>query len=674
MPKCLSLPILSSFMVLAFGAAATAEVTRITITSRTVVAGGAWFGAAGPYEKIAGTVFFELDPSDPRNQAIADIDLAPRNARGRVEFSSDFFILTPQDAARASGSVLFEVSNRGGKGLLTTFNRGSASTDPMQPEHFGDGLLMRNGFTLVWVGWEFDVPGLGIKPPLATRNGAPIAETITTQTVVDARVTEVNLSDVPLYAPIDPNDETATLTVRDTVWDTPTALPRRGWQFIAPDPNAAGRCRNMKCPRISMAAGFEPGRIYEVKYRAANPPVAGVGMAAIRDVASAMKHGGPVPVHGKYLHIYGASQSGRFLRQFLFDGFNTDEKGRLVFDGMMPHIAGAGRGDFNQRFSQAVGLDQFAALKFPFTDAAQTDPVTGRTAALLGKYQGADLVPKIIYTNSSVEYWGTGRAAALIHTSIDGASDLVLPANVRVYHIAGSQHGPAQFPPRAVAEAAGPNSRGTGQALPNPTPHTITLRAFVLALDRWVRDGTEPPASKYPKLADGTLTTVTNLRWPAVPGVASPMAIPAPRRVAGDRAAPPKPVGEGGWPFLVPQVDDDGNELAGIRLPDQAVPIGTLTGWNFRSTATGNPKAIVPLLGSLIPFAKTSAERAGDPRKSLDERYRGKSDYLGRVTEAGLGLVNQGYVLREDLPFLLERAAAGWDWVTARPSSTSAQQ
>ena len=675
MPKFLPIPILSGLLILGWSASAGAEVTRITIGSRTVVAGGQWFGAAGPYEKIAGTVFFEIDPADPRNKAIADIELAPRNARGRVEFSADLFILTPQDPARASGSVLFEISNRGGKGLLTTFNRGTASTDPMQPEHFGDGLLMRGGFTLVWVGWEFDVPGLSVKAPIATKNGAPLIETITAQTVLDTRATEANFSDVPMYAPFDPNDETATLTVRDSIWDRPAPLPRRSWQFVAPDPAAEGRCRNLKCPRISMASGFEPGRIYEVKYRASNPPVAGVGMAAIRDVASAMKNGGAVPVHGKYLHIYGASQSGRFLRQFLYDGFNADEKGRKVFDGMMPHIAGAGRGDFNQRFSQAVGLDQFAALKFPFTDAPQKDPVTGRTDALLGRYQGAELAPKIIYTNSSVEYWGTGRAAALVHTTIDGASDLTLPANVRVYHVAGSQHGPAQFPPRAVAEAGGPNSRGTGQQLPNPTPHTIALRAFVLALDRWVRDGIEPPASKYPKLADGTLTTVANLRWPALPAVSSPKLIPEPHRAAVDRGLSPEALAKGDvWPFLVPQVDEDGNELAGIRLPDQAVPIGTLTGWNFRSAATGNPKVIVPLLGSLIPFAKTPADRAGDPRKSLDERYRGKSDYLGRVTEVGLGLVKQGYVLREDLPFLLERAAAGWDWVTARPAATSARQ
>lgn len=650
-------PFLVVVLFLAALAHAEAAVTRVSITSRTVVANGQWFGAAGPYEKITGTVFFELDPAEPRNKAITDLDLAPRNARGLVEFSSDLFILAPQDPARASGSVLFEISNRGNKGLLTTFNRGAASADPMLMEHFGDGLLMRNGFTLVWVGWELDVPGLKVMPPVASRDGKPIIETVTTSVVIDVRSVETPFPDVPFYPPFDMNDETASLSVRDRVWDMPIVIPRRNWQFLPADTGGGGRCGGgAKCPRVAMDSGFTPGRIYELKYRVADPPIAGVGFAAIRDVASAIRNGSAaMPVRGAYLHVYGSSQSGRFLRQFLYDGFNADEQGRRVFDGMMPHIAGAGRGDFNQRFSQAVGLDQFGALKFPFTDAPQTDPVTGRTDALLGRYQGEELAPKIIYTNSSVEYWGTGRAAALVHTSIDGKSDLTLPPNVRIYHFAGSQHGPAAVPLRP----------GAGAQLPNPTPHTIGLRAFVFALDRWVRDGVEPPASNYPKLADGTLTPVAALRWPALPGVESPTLVPEPRRAPVDAPS-------GAWPFLVPQVDEDGNELAGIRLPDQAVPIGTLTGWNFRPERSGNAKAIVPLLGSLIPFAKTAADRGADPRKSLEERYRGKTDYLGRVTEAGLSLVKQGYILREDLPFLLERAAAGFDWVTQRPPATSA--
>jgi hypothetical protein len=413
-----------------------------------------------------------------------------------------------------------------------------------------------------------------------------------------------------------------------------------------------------------LSTGFEPGRIYEIRYRAQHPPVAGVGLAAIRDVASAVKYGNGaiVPARGKYLHVYGASQSGRFLRLFLYDGFNADERDRKVFDGVMPHIAGAGRADFNTRFSQAVGLDQFGALRFPFTDAAERDDLTGRSDAILAKYS-AEQQPKIMYTNSSVEYWGTGRAAALVHTSIDGKTDLTLPANVRVYHYAGSQHGPAAFPPRA-ALGDGPNARGVGQQLSNPTPHTIGLRALIVALDRWVRDGVEPPPSKYPRLSDGTLTPIANLKWPALAGINSPKTIPEPRRATGDGPA-------GAWPFLVPQVDEDGNEIGGIRLPDQAVPIGTLTGWNFRLASSGNPQAIVPLLGSLIPFPQTAAKRNGDKRKALDERYHGRADYLGRVTEAALALVKDRYVLAEDLPYLLQRAAAGWDWTTSRSSATT---
>lgn len=671
MPRHLRSLLLATLLVASLASPAWADVTRVAIASRTVVANGQWFGAAGPYEKIAGTVFFELDPGDPRNKAIADLDLAPRNARGRVEFSADLFILAPQDPARASGSVLFEISNRGNKGLLTTFNRATGSLDPMQPEHFGDGLLMRNGFTLVWVGWEFDVgplPQLSVKAPIATRNGAPLIETIAASFVVDTATAEASVSDVPRYPPVDLADASAQLSVRDRVWDTPTVLPRGGWKFVKPEPGSGtGRCgADSGCPRIALGSGFEPGRLYEIRYRAQNPPVSGVGLAAIRDVASAIKYGKTLPVGGRYLHVYGASQSGRFLRLFLHDGFNTDERGRTVFDGVMPHIAGAGRADFNTRFSQAVGLDQYGALRFPFTDAPQRDEATNRTDGLLSKY-AADQQPKIIYTNSSVEYWGTGRAAALVHTSIDGKSDLTLPANVRVYHFAGTQHGPAAFPPRA-ALGDGPNARGVGAQLPNPTLHTIGLRAMVMALDGWVRSGSEPPASKYPRLADGTLTTIDALKWPALQNIPSPRLIPEPRRASGDGAM-------GAWPFLVPQVDEDGNELAGIRLPDQAVPIGTLTGWNFRTPSSGNPDAIVPLLGSLIPFAKTAAGRGGDPRRSLEERYRGKADYLGRATEAGLSLVKQGYVLREDLPVLLERAAAGWDWAAGRAvPATSAQQ
>ena len=522
----------------------------------------------------------------------------------------------------------------------------------MQPEHFGDGLLMRNGFTLVWVGWEFDVARhSSVKPPIATKNGSPLVETIAALAVVDARATEASFSDVPLYPPVDLNDETATLTVRDTVWDEPTPLPRRSWQFVPPSRERRhGRCAgDAKCPRIAMASGFEPGRIYELKYRASNPPVSGVGLAAIRDVASAMKYGNGaiVPARGRYLHVYGASQSGRFLRLFLYDGFNADEKGRKVFDGVMPHIAGAGRADFNTRFSQAVGLDQFGALKFPVhrrgRNATRSRAAPTRCSA---KYARRISQPKIIYTNSSVEYWGTGRAAAL-DSHVDRRQDRSDVAAERARVSLRRQRSTARRRSRrARRRRTAPTAAAPAQQLPqSDAAHDRFARAAFMALDRWVRDGVEPPASKYPQLSDGTLTPVATLEVAGASRRASPKLDP---RAACARAVT---VRQARGRSSCRRSMRTATRSAAFGLPDQAVPIGTLTGWNFRSPTTGNPTAIVPLLGSLIPFAKTAADRGSDPRKSLDERYHGKSDYLGRVTEAGLALVKQGYVLREDLPY-----------------------
>jgi hypothetical protein len=316
--------------------------------------------------------------------------------------------------------------------------------------------------------------------------------------------------------------------------------------------------------------GFEPGRIYEVTYAARGAVVAGVGLAALRDAASAFQHRDDLPLRGRSAYIFGASQSGRLLRQFLLDGFNVDERNRRVFAVAWPHIAGAGLGSFNERFAMP-GYSSFPATRAPY-----------RYQDLLARYDAAT-APRIISTNTSVEYWGQGRAAAMVHTTLDGRADVALPANVRIYLLAGTQHGEAAFPPRL----------GNAQHLPNPTPQGAALRALLRAAHEWASRGVEPPASRYPRLRDGTLVDVSALAFPALPGVADPRTIEGPVRL----------------PFLVPRVDADGNEVGGIRVPDLAVPLATVTGWNFRAARVGNPATIYPLVGAYLPFAATREQR-----------------------------------------------------------------
>jgi hypothetical protein len=609
---------------------AYAEVTHVSIAARSPVADGQSFGTTGPYEKLTGTIAFALDPSDPHNRAIVDLEHAPRGADGKVRFTAELFVLQPVEQARGNGVLLFEISNRGTKGILQRFNRAPASNDPATAAHMGDGFLMREGYTIVWVGWQFDVaaPNLRVDAPAVDVRGRVRVSTIQNELRMDA-----TLNDLPgVYAPVDANDPSSTLTVRTLFRDTPTLLPRSAWRFTSPNTN--GR------PRIVLDSGFEPGLLYELDYAATGARVAGVGFAAIRDAASAFRYRTDLPVRGRSAYVFGISQSGRFLRQFLHDGFNADERDRRAFDLVWPHIAGAGLGSFNERFA-LPGYSSFPATRFPYTDLEQVDG-SGRRDGLLVKYSPA-LQPKVIYTNTPVEYWGQGRAAALTHTSVDGTRDLTLPDNVRSYLIAGTQHGEAAFPPR-------PNQ---AQELPNPMPQAEVMRALLRAAHRWVSGGSTAPGNAHPTVRDGTLTALNTLSFPALRGVTDPRLVEGP--------LPP-------LPFLVPQVDRDGNDLAGIRVPEVAVPLATTTGWNFRSERIGSPKTIVALTGSYIPFARTRADReaAGDPRPSIEERYRGKDDYLARVRAAAVDLIKRRFMLEEDLPFAVDRASRHWDWAVAR--------
>ena len=614
---------------------ALAEVTRVSILSRGVVADGQPFGAAGPYEKLVGRIEFALDPAHARNARIVDLDLAPRGPDKRVHFSADLFVLQPVDPARGNRALLFEIANRGRKGLLGRFNGAPASANPTTPADFGDGFLLREGFTLVWVGWQFDVeaPALGIDAPRADLKGQ--SDTVSISFVPNAAAPVVTPDGLPAYPPADPRDPAATLTVRDRHWDAPVPIARERWRFVA------GGTR----PRIGLDGGFTPGRVYELTYRSRDARVAGVGFAAIRDAAAAFLHRDDLPISGRTAYVFGISQSGRFLRQFLAEGFNVDERDRRVFDAVWPHIAGAALGSFNERFAMP-GFSSFPATRFPFADAAEQGP-GGQRGGILAAYTPAQQ-PKVIYTDTPVEYWGQGRAAALTHTAIDGSRDLALPDHVRRYLLAGTQHGEGRFPP----------ARGNGQELDNPTPQGHVMRALLRALHAWVTAGTPPPESRYPRLADGTLVPVAAVRFPALARVADPRTIEGPG-IAVDGARQP-------LPFLVPQVDADGNDLAGIRVPEQAVPLATTTGWNFRAERIGNPSTILALAGSYLPFPRTRAERdaSRDPRRSIEERYRRRDDYLTRIRTAADGLVKGGYLLAEDLGAVVERAGRHWDWAT----------
>jgi len=619
---------------LAIATDARAEVTKVTIANRTVVAGGEAFGQVGPYEKLTGTIEFALDPADKHNSRVVDLEHAARAADGRVHFSADLYVLRPVEAQKGNGALLFEIANRGRKGLLGRFNRGAGgSQDPMAAADFGDGFLMKEGYTLVWVGWQFDVqpPFVRIEAPAAGVQGR-----VRYSFIVDAKQTDTSPADLPAYPPLDLNDRTASLTVRDRFWGTPTRINREKWRF------------NVQNSRVHIVfdEGFEPGRLYEIDYPAGGAKAAGVGMAAVRDAASAFRYRTDLPIRGRTAYIFGASQSGRFLRQFLHDGFNADEEDRRVFDLVWPHIAGAGQGSFNERFA-APGYNTFSATQYPFTDLAQTGP-RGERDGILAAYR-PNQVPKVIYTNTSVEYWGLGRSAALTHLTPDGTRDADLPENVRIYHLAGTQHGEAVFPP----------TPGTGQALGNPMPQGNVMRAILRAAYQWVESGTRPPDSRHATLRDQTLVQLKAIGFPAIPGVGDPRTIEGPGHLdEGHFAA---------LPFLVPKVDADGNEVAGIRVPELVVPLATTTGWNFRAERVGNPTTLYALLGSYVPFARTKAEREArrDPRLSVEERYRDREDYLGRIRTAAASLVKDRFLLQEDIDDVVQRATRHWAYATA---------
>jgi alpha/beta hydrolase family protein len=671
--------------------AAEARVVRVEITSRAEVENGKAFGNAGPYEKITGRVYFALDPANAHNVQIVDLDKAPRNAQGEVEFSADLYLLKPKDMAKGNGSVLFEVSNRGGRGILNLVNGREGEV--------GDGFLMRQGYTVAWVGWEFDVSDepnrLKLSAPVAhDAGGKEIHGLVRADFTPSQKRDDWPLGHILLgpdggksYAVDDPQSPANVLTVRESPSAPRNNIPRSDWSFahvvdgkLTPDPHF-----------VHLNSGFVPGKIYEVVYSSKNPAVVGVGLAAVRDFLSYLKYDPQATAPVKRVYAVGISQSGRFLRHFLYQDFNADEKGRQVMDGVIAHVAGAGRGSFNHRFAQPSRDAQpmsslfFPTDLFPFTDLPEEDRFTA-SAGLLDAATRSKTVPRIFYTNTSYEYWG--RAASLIHTTADGKQDAPAAPNTRIYFLAGLQHFSAAFPPQKSMPA---NPDYTAQQKHNPNPIQWYWRALITDMNEWVRDGKEPPPSTYPKIAEKTLAPLADWKFPKIPQVKTPQEVslayhldfalevfgPPPGKgvpsnqpqMAWINVEPPQV----GAPFavLVPQSDADGNDLGGVRLPELQVPLATYTGWNLRDTSIGAPEQRVSFLGSWIPLAKSAEERkkTGDPRLSIAERYRSREEYMSRFEQAAKKLIEQRFLLQEDLPAILERGRLEWTTIAESPAS-----
>ncbi len=554
--------------------------------SHTDVLNGAPFGKIGAYECIVAKVHFAVDPRLAANRIIADIELAPRDKNGLVEFSSDLYMLTPRNPANGNGTALMEISNRGGKALLNEFDFGRGQLNPTSAESFGDDFLLQQGFTLVWVGWEFDVP---MRPgllraylPVATDHGGPITGVVRSEWIGDQPEEIIPLGDRGQtgYAVSDANSPDNKLFVRDSVTGPRTLIARSEWKFS-------------DLTHVSLKGGFAPGRIYEVVYQAKDPVVAGLGLAAIRDFVSFLKYGGVKTALDdqrlKRAVGFGVSQSGRFLREYLYDGFNEDELHRQVFDGVWAHVAGAGRGSFNERFAQPSRdghpfLNVFYPVDVPPFDEEH----------LLDKSHRAHVVPKLFLTNGAYEYWG--RCASLIHTTADGKADAPPSGDTRIYFFAGSQHTAGSIPPRPAP----------AQNLTNTNDYRYGLRALLVSMQNWLKDGTEPPPSQFPRLRKGELATISALRFPAIAGVNVPQRKREAYRL--DFSVEPPQAGAP-FPTFVPQVDADGNDLGGIKMPEVAVPLASYTGWNLRSPSIGAPTELLSFVGSWIPFARGREER-----------------------------------------------------------------
>ena len=646
-----------------------ARITRVRVDSvESPTFGGREFGSAGRYERILGRFFAELDPADPQNAFIVNIDRAPRNAQGMVEYSADFRILKPIDLARGNQTIFYDTTNRG---TQRAFNlhydfKGAYGSYPPNAESLGDGFLLEQGYTLVWNGWQADAPAgqnqIVPQIPIARNaDGSPIRRVITTEILAE-RPSRSEEIDYPVVAE---SASKAVLYSRASPHAPLEEVPRITWTFATCGEKEQAAPSNKS---VCLPSGFSPDAVYSLVYEAENPWVMGIGFTAIRDFVSFLRHDttddNPIVARRGAASasrspiataiMFGQSQPGRLVRDFLYQGANRDTEGRKVFDGVISHTAGGRRTYTNfefaepGRFSRPVEDHYFRDDQFPFTYETITDPLTGRIDGLLAKCRATDSCPKVMQWDSASEAW-IGRDS-LVATDPLGTHDVPVPENVRLYFFASTQHqaGTGDDPPATA--------RGSCEQLPNVNTYREAQRALVVAMQRWVTKGTLPPPTQFPKLSDGTLVPPlpqAGQGFPAIPGVRYTGKVND--LFVNDYLTQPTRHTSAEYKVLVPKVDRDGNDVAGIRSVFVQVPLGTYTGWNTRRAGFMGGESC-GASGSFIPFAKKAADRGTDPRLSLEERYGTHARYVEQVRAAAARLGQAGFLLPKDAERLIAQA------------------
>ena len=668
---------------------AEARITRIEVTSvESPTFGGTAFGSVGPYEKLRGKMYGEVDPANPVNAVIFNLDKAPLNAGGMVEYATNFLMLKPVDMSKGNGKIFYTINNRGNTGVRSLTDSTTGGNNPTTAGDGGNGFTMRQGYALVDAGWEGDVlPGnfrLTADYPVATDGGATITAPILVEFhdryTNDARIAANGRVSLPLSGSLDfasyesiSTDQAvagAELRVRFSdsarpgTADIPAGvvIPTGQWSFArcSKDPVTGVITSVPSTTDICLPAGFSLDAVYQLIYTAKNPRVMGLGYAVTRDVGSFLRNqtaddfGNPNPL------ALSGSSTGMYVRDFIYQGFNEDESHRKVFDAMWTQIPGGHKLYLNYEFGQPNPFsvqhrDRYVPdTSFPTNYGVMTDPLTWLTDGIM-KRPATD--PILIHMDSSNEYWGF--RSSLVTT--DGLGhDIALPDNVRNYFMSSQQHGPAAVPVKGIC-----------QQLNNPLPRGALLRAVLVALDEWVTQGIRPPKSRYPRAEDDTLVPPdqASTGFPSIPGVVYHGLVNASGvrdfgpLVSGNRGLvtlnPPVAVPGGEHVVLVAKVDKDGNDIAGVRVAQLEVPIATYTGWNTRRAGFSEGDQC-DLSGMYLPFAKTKAERlaTGDPRKSLEERYKTHDKYVKEVGKAARQLVKKRLLLEEDAERIVAAAEA----------------